>query len=183
MDKKFVCNRGFILLLLLPLSIFTLFFLAQRESYAKITDLHIKQLKEIENIEILDVKKNNELNRPFALVFYKRGVKIGACIVEVINKKLEYSMDFMINVDHNDPVQIFGVRTGFPYLMIQINDDHLLKDSNYFNATFNQKEWHRVNIENLKRNYIISGEYDEASTGRSSVQIYNKKKELIFESE
>ncbi|GJM75229.1 hypothetical protein HMSSN036_74450 [Paenibacillus macerans] len=112
----------------------------------------------------------------------KKGYKIGAYTVRVINNKLDYAMDFIINVDNNKPIQVFGARTGFPYLMIQINDDNLLKEGNYIYASFNQKKWHQLNIDNLKRNYIISGDYDEASTGRSSVQIYNEKKELIFES-
>ncbi|GBK66016.1 hypothetical protein PbDSM24746_60200 [Paenibacillus macerans] len=172
--------RGFILLLLL--SLFTLIYLSQKESYSKISDIHIEQLKEKESIEILDVKKNNDLDKPFAFVFYKKGYKIGAYTVRVINNKLNYDMDFIINADNNKPVQVFGVRTGFPYLMIQINDDNLLKKGNYIYASFNQKKWHQLNLENLKRSYIISGDYDEASTGRSSVQIYNEKKELIFES-
>ena len=49
------------------------------------------------------------------------------------------------------------------------------------NATFNQEKWHRLDMEKVKRNYIISEDHDEASTGRSSVQIYNGNHEMIFE--
>lgn len=170
---------GFVLLLLLSLS--TLIYLSQRESYSQISDLHIEQLQEKEHIEILDVKINNGLDKPFAYVFYKRGYKIGACIVRVINKKLEYGMDLMLNEDNSKPVQVFGIRTGYPYLMIQINDDHLLKEGRYIYATFNQTKWHQFNMDGSRRNYIVSGDNDEASDGRSSIQIYNEKKELIFE--
>lgn len=170
---------GFVLLLLLSFS--TLGYLSQKESYSKISDLHIEQLREMEHIEILDVKINNDIDQPFAYVFYKRSYKIGACIVRVINKKLDYGMDLMLTEDNSKPVQVFGIRTGYPYLMIQINDDHLLQEGRYIYATFNQKKWHRLDMNGSRRNYIFSGDYDEGLTGSSSVQIYNEEKELIFE--
>lgn len=67
---------------------------------------------------------------------------MGAYVLRVINNKLDYGMNFMMNADNNKPIQIFGSRTGFPYIMIQINDDHLLKEGNYIYATFNQVKWH-----------------------------------------
>ncbi|MGG3452704.1 hypothetical protein [Paenibacillus rhizolycopersici] len=175
--KWYIQGLAFLCFLL----ILCLVFLLQRESYSKITNIQIEQLKKTESIEILDVKINNDDKKPYAYVFYKRGYSIGACTLRVINNRLDYHMDLMINEDPSKPVQIFGVRTGFPYQMIQINDDKLLKEGNYIHATFNQKKWHRLKIEALKRNYIISGDYDEGSTGRSSVEIYNREKQLIFE--
>lgn len=179
MFKKKWHLLGFITLLLISLS--ALFLLLQRETYSKITDLHIEQLREKENIEVLDVVKNNDLDKPFAFVSYKQGYKIGAYVVRVINEKLEYGINIMDNVDSNKPVQVYGSRTGFPMLMVQINDDNLLSEGTYIYVTFNQEKWHRLDMEKLKRNYIISGGYDEASTGRSSVQIYNGNHEVIFE--
>jgi hypothetical protein len=169
------------LALLLLFSLLALIHFSQRDSYSKISDLHIQQLSEKEHIEILDVEMKNDLDKPFAYVFYKRGVKVGAYYLSVINDKLVYGMDFMLNEDEDKPVQVFGIRTGYPYLMIQINDDHLLKEGDQIYATFNQNKWHRLDIDSSKRNYIVSGDYDEASDGRSSVQIYNAKKEMIFE--
>ena len=47
--------------------------LSQKDSYSKISDLHIKQLSEKEHIEILDVAIKNDLIKPFSYVYYKRG--------------------------------------------------------------------------------------------------------------
>ncbi|MBM6995694.1 hypothetical protein IM700_008445 [Paenibacillus sp. DXFW5] len=171
--------RGLLLLLLLSLTL--LVYLTQREFYSPISDLHIQQLQEKENIEILDVKMNNEVDKPFAYVFYKRGVKIGACAVRVINQKLDYDMDLMLNEDDRKPVQVFGIQTGYPYLMIRIHDDQLLQDGSFIQASFNQDNWHRIKMDSSRRNYIVLGDYDEADQGRLSVQIYNKNKEVIFE--
>ncbi|MFR9711105.1 hypothetical protein ACL02P_17245 [Paenibacillus sp. MB22_1] len=162
-------------------SIIYIIFLLQQESYSKINNIQIEQLKSAENIEILDVKVNNEYEKPFAYVFYKRGTTLGACTLRVINKRLDYHMDLMINEDPSNPVQVFGVRTGFPYQMIQINDNKLLQEGSYIYATFNQRKWHRLKIKAPKRSYIISGDYDEGSTGSSSVEIYNKKNQQIFD--
>ncbi|GJM78428.1 hypothetical protein HMSSN139_09240 [Paenibacillus sp. HMSSN-139] len=168
------------LALLLLFSLLALILFSQRDSYSKISDIHIQQLSEKEQIEILDVAMRNELDRPFAYVYYKRGVKVGAYYISVINDKLVYGMDFMLNEDTGSPVQVFGIRTGYPYLMIQINDVHLLQEGNQIYATFNQTKWHRLDIDHTKRNYMITGDNDEASKGRSSVQIYNADHELIF---
>lgn len=180
MFKKKWYLLGFILMLLISLSV--IFLLLQRETYSKITDLHFEQLREKENIEVLDVVKNNDLEEPFAFVSYKQDQKIGAYVVRVINEKLEYGINIMNSVDPSKPVQVHGSRTGFPMLMVQINDDNLLSKGTYIYATFNQEKWHRLSMEKVKRNYIISGDYDEASIGRSSVQIYNGNNEVIFES-
>lgn len=176
-------KKGFLqgLALLLLFSLLALIYFAQRDSYSKISDLHIQQLSEKEHIEILDVAMRNELDKPFAYVYYKRGVKVGAYYISVINDKLVYGMDLMLNEDQDSPVQVFGIRTGYPYLMIQINDDRLLQEGNQIYTTFNQNKWHRLDIDRSKRNYIVTGDYDEASDGRSSVQIYNANHESIFE--
>lgn len=181
--KPVLKNKGFLqgMALLLLFSLSALIHFSLRDTYSKISDLHIQQLSEKEHIEILDVAMKNDLDKPFAYVYYKRGVKVGAYYLSVINEKLVYGVDFMLNEDEDKPVQVFGVRTGYPYLMIQINDDHLLHEGNQIYATFNQNKWHRLDIDRSKRNYIVTGDYDEASDGRSSVQIYNAKRKLIFE--
>ncbi|MGZ7445029.1 hypothetical protein [Paenibacillus sp. TH7-28] len=63
--------QGLALLLLFSLS--ALIHLSQKDSYSKISDLHIKQLSEKEHIEILDVAIKTDLNKPFSYVYYKRG--------------------------------------------------------------------------------------------------------------
>ncbi len=180
MFKKKWYLLGFIIMLLVSLS--AIFLLLQRETYSKIMDLHIEQLREKENIEVLDVVKNNDLEEPFAFVSYRQRQKIGAYVVRVINERLEYGINIKNSVDPSKPVQVYGSRTGFPMLMVQINDDNLLSEGTYIYVTFNQEKWHRLDMEKLKRNYIISGDYGEASIGRSSVQIYNGNHEMIFES-
>ncbi|MNP72395.1 hypothetical protein D3C76_1689450 [compost metagenome] len=76
---------------------------------------------------------------------------------------------------------MFGIQTGYPYLMIRIHDDQLLQDGSFIQASFNQDNWHRIKMDSSRRNYIVLGDYDEADQGRLSVQIYNKNKEVIFE--
>lgn len=65
--------RGLTLVCLILLTLLTQ--LTQRESYSPITDSHIQQLQEKEHFEVLDVKINNEVDKPFAYVFYQRGAK------------------------------------------------------------------------------------------------------------
>lgn len=171
--------RGLTLVCLILLTLPTQ--LTQRESYSPITDSHIQQLQEKEHFEVLDVKINNEVDKPFAYVFYQRGAKIGACVVNVINQKLDYHMDLMLNEDDRNPVQVFGVQTGYPYLMIRIHDDQLLQEGSIIQATFNQNDWHQLGLDPSRRDYIVLGDYDEAAQGTTSVQIYNRNQELVYE--
>ncbi|WP_059049177.1 hypothetical protein [Paenibacillus senegalimassiliensis] len=153
----------------------------QRDSYSKISDLHIQQLSELEVLEVLDYKINNEMDKPIAYIFYKRGVKVGAYWLRIKNDEMEYGADLMQNENKEKSVQVFGVRTGFPYLMIQIHDKQLLQEGKYIYATFNQKTWYRLDIEEGKRAYTLAGNYDEGAEGNSFVLIYNQEQQIIYE--
>lgn len=167
--------------LLLIVLLMVLVPLLQRDSYSKISDVHIQQLSELEFLEVLDYKINNEVDKPFAYIFYKRGVKVGAYWLRIKNDEMEYGADLMLNENRKESVQVFGIRTGFPYLMIQIHDKQLLQEGKYIYATFNQKTWHRLDIEEGKRAYTLVGNYDEGSEGNSSVLIYNQEQQIIYE--
>lgn len=61
-------TRGLPLLFFITLIL--LVYLSQRESYSPVTNSHIQQLQEKENFEILDVKMNNEVDKPFKKELY-----------------------------------------------------------------------------------------------------------------
>ncbi len=155
--------------------------LLQRDSYSQISDLHIQQFSELEVLEVLDYKINNEVDQPFAYIFYKRGVKIGAYWLRIMNDKMVYGADLVVNENKEQPVEILGVQTGFPYLMIQVHDEQLLQEGKYIYATFDYRKWHRLDIEEGKRAYAVVGDYGEGTMGDSSVLIYNQEQQIIYE--
>ncbi|WP_059041999.1 hypothetical protein [Paenibacillus rubinfantis] len=65
--------------------------------------------------------------------------------------------------------------------MIRIHDDQLLQEGSFIQATFNQNEWHRQEMDPSRKSYIALGDYDEAVQVSSSVHIYNADQEVIFE--
>lgn len=174
-NKYFYYFVGFSLLIL-----FLFILYQQKVSYNELTNDSIEELRIKENIEILDYEIINNVKEPFAIVFYKKGYRIGSYSLKIINNKLVSNMEFLINEDINQSIQTFGRSSGYPYQLIRINDERFLEIGNYILFSFGNENKYRVTIKDNRKNYIIIGSYKESENQTAYLEVLDKNHEIIY---
>jgi hypothetical protein len=165
-----------------PLLILIVFLMyLQKDHYSYLTENSINELKNKENIEILDYKIVNDVKEPFAYVFYKKENKLGSYIVRVIDNKPVYNIDFSINEDTADEIQAFGVSTGYPYAMIRINDEKILGNGEFIRFSFGNEKEYQVTLKDNKREYMFVGSYNEGYNQSASLEVIDKNSNIIYQ--
>lgn len=170
--------------LILCIGIFSLIIYLQRDKYSEVSKDLIYDVATRENFKILDYEIKNDVERPFAYVFFERRYKIGVYWIMVKNNKLNYGESLIMGVSSKNKVETIGISSGYPYELIRIHDQDILNKGKVLLFSFGNKKQHQLSMNKNKKDYMIVGDFEEGLQSSSpSLVIFDENDQIIYEEE
>lgn len=173
-----------LIIIILCVGIFSLIIYFQRDKYSEVNKDLIYEVATRENFKILDYEIRNDVERPFAYVFFERRYKIGVYWIMVKNNKLNYGEDLIMGGSSKSKVETKGMGSGYPYELIRIHDEDILNKGKVLLFSFGNKKQHQLSMNKNKKDYMIVGDFKEGIQSSSpSLVILDDNDQIIYEEE
>lgn len=176
--------KNHLIIIILCIGIFSLIIYFLRDKYSEVSKDLIYEVAARENFKILDYEIMNDVERPFAYIFFERRYKIGVYWIMVKNNKLNYGESLIMGVSSKNKVETIGISSGYPYELIRIHDKDILNKGKVILFSFGNKKQHQLSMNKNKKDYMIVGDYEEGIQSSSpSLVILDEKDQIIYEEE